>query len=98
MPLLSDGPLIPRPTPTARDLDEWAAEHYPHAHPAPAPAMTREQMVEALDRLARLADLVGYVPAEVMAGLKVTIARRDDASLFWLRLLRSIDDSIEVAP
>lgn len=89
-PLLADGPLIPRPVPTSRDLDEWAAQHYPGAARARQP-MTRAEMVEALDRLAGLGELVGFVPGEVMAGLKVTIARRDEAALFWLRLLRSLD-------
>lgn len=65
------------------DVDEWADAHNPRMSP--------DEMREALHRLSELADLVGYIPAEVMAGLKVTIVRRDGAAMFWLRLLRSID-------
>lgn len=72
---------------TVADIDEWADIHRPPV----LVSMTPAEMREGLHRLSELADLVGYVPAEVMAGLRVTIVRRDAAAMFWLRLLRSID-------
>ena len=88
-PLKPEGPWTT--TQILPEVDEWADANQPRMSP--------DEMREALRRLngdddgtPGIADLVGHIPAEVMAGIKVTIVRRDGAAMFWLRLLRSIDN------
>jgi hypothetical protein len=70
-------------------VDEWSDE-FP---PDPQPQMSRAELGEAAQRLSEVSDLVGYIPAEIMAGLVSTLQRRDGAAMFWLRLLRSLDEA-----
>ena len=47
----------------------------------PAPRMSGDQLMAALDRLDELSDLVGHIPAQAVALMVATLARRDAAAV-----------------